>query len=217
MPRQSSRSLGCAAAARWQLPLPLRVSRCRRPLRSGRSSLHSRAGFIREAAVGRGRPECGFAEIKGAPSSPRSKERAEGWLFGRSGVIREIDAPSATPSLHRGVPFSGRKLPAPGPPPCGVPPKSAAPRATALRRVRSFLPPAPPVGVSPCGSCWMPLVDECSVPQAGLRSNAKWRRRTPTPNPGKARANRSTSFRQLSRPLLPPPDPEEVFGGPRGP
>ena len=46
------------------------ASRSRRPLRYAPGRLD------REAAVGRGRPECGFAEIKVAPSSPRSKERA---------------------------------------------------------------------------------------------------------------------------------------------
>ena len=48
-----------------------------------------------------------------------------------------------------------------------------------------------------------PLLWKCSVPQAGLRTKARWRRRTP--GPGKARANRSTSFRRLSRVLLAAP------------
>lgn len=81
------------------------------------------------------------------------------------------------------------------------PPRCAAPRATAMRRVRSFLPPAPPVGVSPCGLVWIAALKE--MLRLRLRTKARWRRRTP--GPGKARANRSTSFRRLSRVLLAAP------------
>ena len=80
MPRQSSRSLGSAgdrpsAAPSVTAPSSLSLRSCRpQPqtlaLRSFLPSLQG--GLEREAAVGRRRRECGFAENKGAPSSPRS-------------------------------------------------------------------------------------------------------------------------------------------------
>jgi len=57
MPRQTSRSLGGAVAARRQLPLPCKhVSRSRRPFQSLEAPC--RAGYVREAAVGRRRRKC---------------------------------------------------------------------------------------------------------------------------------------------------------------
>jgi len=134
-PRHTSRrALGCAVAARRLLPLPCKhVSRSRRPLRSGRKLPPLQGGLVREAAVGRGRPECGFAEIKGAPSSPRSKERAEGlafWWIGSRGLRRRAtNHPGhGTVTARAPVASSLRR----DPPPCRVPPKSAAPCSGAV-------------------------------------------------------------------------------------
>ena len=96
----------------------------------------------------------------------------------------------------------GSCLAAISPPPCRVPPICAAPRATGIRRGRSFLPPAPMSASHRAGVVGSPLVWKCSG--CRLRTKARWRR-TPTPGPGKARANRSTSFRRLSRALLATP------------
>jgi len=48
------------------------------------------------------------AGIIGCPILASLFEREAGLLQGSSKVIREIDAPSATPSLHHGDPFSAR-------------------------------------------------------------------------------------------------------------
>ena len=63
--------LGVPATARRQLPLPLRVSRFASAAAADPSAT-LQGGLVRKAAVGRARAECGFAEIEGAPSSPRS-------------------------------------------------------------------------------------------------------------------------------------------------
>lgn len=74
MPRRSSRSLGCAVAARRLLPLPLKRQPQPQTLPVAGSSLQG--GLEREAAVGRRRRECDFVGIKGAPSSPRSSSES---------------------------------------------------------------------------------------------------------------------------------------------
>jgi hypothetical protein len=85
------------------------ASRSRKPLHcAALRSAPFQGGLIREAAVGRGRPECGFAGVIGAPSSPRSKERAEGWLLGRSTSSGFGDAPRTALSLHRDGLLSSR-------------------------------------------------------------------------------------------------------------
>ena len=73
MPRQSSRSLGCAVAARRQLPLLPPKAAGSAAAADPCASLQG--GLVREAVVGRRRRECDFVGIKGAPSSPRSFER----------------------------------------------------------------------------------------------------------------------------------------------
>jgi len=70
MPRRSSRSLGCAVAARRLLPLPLRVSRSRRPFQSLEAPC--RAGLAARLRWGGGAVSAANAGNKGAPSSPRS-------------------------------------------------------------------------------------------------------------------------------------------------
>ncbi len=65
---------------------------------------------------------------------------------------------------------------------------------------RSSLPRRPSASHR-AGVVGSPLERRCSGSR--LRRKAKWRRRTP--GPGKARANRSTSFRRLSRVLLAAP------------
>jgi hypothetical protein len=54
----------------------------------------------------------------------------------------------------------------------------------------------------------MPLWNECS--RWRVRTQTKWRRKRPA---GMSRANRSTSFRRLSRLKLAPRKGREVFGG----
>ena len=128
--------LGVPATARRLLPLPLK----RQP-QPQTLPLRSRAGSSARLRWGGAGLECGFAEIKGAPSSPRSSSGrglASRWF----NVLRDSDAPRTTLSLHRGG-SSSSQAPAGDPPPCRVPPICAAPRATGIRRVRSFLPPAP--------------------------------------------------------------------------
>lgn len=100
MPRRSSRSLGCAVAARRLLPLsPLlrrfcfaHASRNRKPLRCGRSSLRSRAGWSARLRWGGGAVSATSSELK--VPHPRLALRAKaGWLQASSKVIRVGDAP----------------------------------------------------------------------------------------------------------------------------
>ena len=89
-------------------------------------------GLVREAAVGRRRRECDFVGIKGAPSSPRSSSEgglAPSQFQSHSCWRRAMSNPVLAPwrSVLRSC------LASISPPPCRVPPKSAAPRATAMR------------------------------------------------------------------------------------
>jgi hypothetical protein len=61
-------------------------------------ALRSRAGSSARLRWGGGAVSAANAGIKGAPSSPRSKERAEGWLFGSSTSSGFDHAPRATPA-----------------------------------------------------------------------------------------------------------------------
>ena len=111
MSRRSSRSLGCAVAARRLLPLspvaPLLFASLM-PAAAANPSATLQGGLEREAAVGRRRRECCFAKGVECPILASLFERAEGWLQGSSKVIRGSDAPRTTPSLHRGDLFSAR-------------------------------------------------------------------------------------------------------------
>lgn len=113
MPRRSSRSLGCAVAARRLLPLsPLlrrfryaHASRSRRPFQSLEAPC--RAGSSARLRWGGGAVSAANAGIKDAPSSPRSS--SEGGLASRwFNVLRDSDASRTTLSLHRGDLFSAR-------------------------------------------------------------------------------------------------------------
>ena len=80
MQRRSSRSLGCAGAARRLLPLPPvapLLFATLMPAAAANPSAALQGGLEREAAVGRRRRECDFVGIKGAPSSPRSSSEGE--------------------------------------------------------------------------------------------------------------------------------------------
>ena len=74
-----------------------------------------------------------------------------------------------------------------------------------MRRVRSFLPPAPPVGVSLTVRIGLDRRFEGNAPSRKRDFARKPGGGEAPPGPGKARANRSTSFRRLSRVLLAAP------------
>lgn len=118
-----ARALGCAVAAHRLLPLPCKhVSR--RPFRfaPGRASPRGCGGAGRSAASLR-------IKVPHPRLAPRSGRRV--WLFGRSRSSGFGDAPRTTPSLHRGG-SSSSQAHAGDPPPCRVPPKSAAPCSGAV-------------------------------------------------------------------------------------
>ena len=67
--------------------------------------LRSRAGWSARLRWGGGAVSAANAGIKGAPSSPRSKERAEGWLFGgsTSTVLATRHEPTPAPAPCQAV------------------------------------------------------------------------------------------------------------------
>jgi hypothetical protein len=135
MPRQSSRSLGCAVAARRQLPLlPPKAAGS---AAAADPSASLRGGLVRVAAVGRARAECRLRrEFIGCPIlAPLSAGRRV-WLFGTFNVFRLRRRATNNPVLASWPAVSVASS-SDIEPSCCVPPKSAAPRATAMRRVRA--------------------------------------------------------------------------------
>jgi len=92
--------------------------------------------------VGRRRRKCCFAKDVGCPILASLFERSRGWLQGGStsfviATRHEQPCPCTVAFCSPLVPRCDQPATVPRPP------ISAAPRATGIRRVRSFLPPAP--------------------------------------------------------------------------
>jgi len=164
-----------------------------------------RGGLVRVAAVGRARAECRLRrELLGAPSSPRSFERRRVGckVVPKSTVLatrHEPPCPCTVTGCSSLVPRCDHPATVPRPPKeCRtesrrhssrpvVPPSRAARRRLTVR-----------IGLDAA-------VKEMLRPASGTAQQYQVAAKLRTPGPGKARANRSTSFRRLSRPLLPPP------------
>ena len=84
-----------------------------------------------------------------------------------------------------------------------------------MRRVRSFLPPAPPVGVSPCGLVWIAALKEMLRPASGTSHESQVAAKNPRPRQSPRQPLHFVPA--VVTGFACRPDPEEMFGDTRGP
>ena len=117
-------------------------------------------------------------------------------------------------SLHHGG-SSSSQAPAGDPPSCGVPQSQPHREPHGIRRVRSFLPPAPSVpSVSPCGVGWIAAVLEMLRLRPSHESQVA---ANSDPKPRQSPRQPLHSVPAVVTGFACHPDPKEVFGGSQGP